>query len=266
MDRATRARDRERNAHARKQSSKSAGAAPAIAVVYRPIEALKLDPANARKHSRKQIRRIAQSIKVFGFNVPVLIDAGLNVIAGHGRLLACRELGWDEVPTISLSHLDDAQARAYAIADNRLSENSRWDHRLLAEQLRNLSLLKLDFDLDITGFDIGEINLRIAGLETESGFAGLPSGDKKPMAAKGSRVARKGDTWILGEHRIYCGTALAPEIDRALISTERAAIIFADPICADALIKRWQVLTGGKARHAKTGLWFGDPAEASDAS
>src|SRR5690242_8466163 len=137
---------------------------PRVAVVYRPIAALKVDPNNPRSHSPRQIRQIARSIKSFGFNVPVLVDATCKVIAGHGRLLACQHLGWSEVPTIALEHLSEAQAKAFAIADNRLTENSRWDERLLAEQLQELSLQDLDFNLEVTGFDMGEIDLRIEGL------------------------------------------------------------------------------------------------------
>jgi ParB-like chromosome segregation protein Spo0J len=94
---------------------------------------LRLDPQNPRLHSRKQVRQIAKSIASFGFNVPVLIDAEHSVIAGHGRVLAAKELGWSEVPVIAIEHLDAAQRRAFAIADNRLTENSTWDDRLLGE-------------------------------------------------------------------------------------------------------------------------------------
>jgi hypothetical protein len=91
--------------------------------------------------------------------------ADLNVVAGHGRLLACRELGWTEVPTLRLDHLTAAQARAFMIADNRLTEIAAWDDRLLAQQLKDLCLLGLDFSIEVTGFEIGEIDLRIASLE-----------------------------------------------------------------------------------------------------
>ena len=107
-----------------------------MSVVYHRIEELKPDPTNPRLHSKKQIRQIANSIKAFGFNVPILIDRDLKVIAGHGRLSACRELGWSEVPTLCLDHLTPAQARAFRIADNRLTEIAAWDDRLLAEQLK----------------------------------------------------------------------------------------------------------------------------------
>jgi len=132
-----------------------------IEIVYRSIRELQLDPRNPRLHSKRQIRQIAQSIESFGFNVPILIDAKRRVIAGHGRLLACQQLGWDEVPTISLEHLGGTQLKAFVIADNRLTENSVWDEKLLAEQLKELSTIELDFSLEATGFEIGEIDLRI---------------------------------------------------------------------------------------------------------
>jgi ParB-like chromosome segregation protein Spo0J len=135
------------------------------AIVCQPIKLLKPDPANPRRHSKKQIRQIADSIKTFGFNVPVLIDRDNSVICGHGRLVACCELGWTEVPTLRLDHLTPAQARAFMIADNRLTEIGTWDDRLLAEQLKELSVEGLDFALEVTGFEMGEIDLRIASLE-----------------------------------------------------------------------------------------------------
>jgi ParB-like chromosome segregation protein Spo0J len=88
-----------------------------LAVRYEPVAALRLDPQNPRLHSRRQVRQIANSIASFGFNVPVLVDAEQSVIAGHGRVLAAKELGWSEVPVIALEHLDAAQRRAFAIAD-----------------------------------------------------------------------------------------------------------------------------------------------------
>src|SRR6516162_5638123 len=87
-----------------------------IALVYRPVAALKLDPRNPRAHSPRQVRQIARSMESFGFNVPVLVDSDLKVIAGHGRLMACQLLGWREVPTICLDHLSEAQAKAFMIA------------------------------------------------------------------------------------------------------------------------------------------------------
>jgi hypothetical protein len=122
--------------------------ANSLKVLLTAISSLKISARNARIHSPKQLRQIARSIETFGFNVPVLVDADLNLIAGHGRIFAAQLLGWKEVPTICLNYLSEAQAKAFAIADNKLSENSTWNDKLLAEQLQELSTLDLDFSLE----------------------------------------------------------------------------------------------------------------------
>jgi ParB-like chromosome segregation protein Spo0J len=155
-----------------------------VAVIHRPISELQINPRNPRVHSKHQIRQIARSIEAFGFNVPVLIDSDLKVVCGHGRILACQELGWTEVPTIRLEHLTEVQAKAFMIADNRLIETSLWDDRLLGEQLKELSLLDLDFSLEATGFEMGEIDLRIEGLTSEN-TADDDSADHLPAASAG---------------------------------------------------------------------------------
>src|SRR5450755_3654387 len=138
------------------------------------IRALKLDPRNPRRHSDQQIGQIARSIESFGFNVPVLIDSGNRVLAGHGRVRAAEKLRWLSVPVIRLAHLTEAQARAFGIADNRLAENSTWDDHLLGEIFRELASVDLDFSLEATGFSVGEIDLRIEGLSSD------PSGEPDP--------------------------------------------------------------------------------------
>jgi DNA modification methylase len=199
-----------------------------LEIIFRRRAELKPDPANPRRHSKKQIRQIAKSISVFGFNVPVLVDAEGNVIAGHGRLLACHELGIDEVPTLCLEHLTPAQVRAFRIADNKLTENATWDDRLLAEQLQDLSLSGLDFSLEVTGFEMGEIDLRIAALED------LPLQDEDPAdvlpeVAAGPPVSKLGYLWLLGRNRLLCGSALDTAAFTALMRQERATMVFADP-------------------------------------
>ena len=186
-----------------------------LEIILRPRAELKPDPANPRRHSKKQIKQIAESIRVFGFNVPILIDRDGNLIAGHGRLLACRELGMDEVPTLCLEHLTPTQARAFRIADNKLTENATWDERLLAEQLRDLSLSGLDFDIEVTGFEMGEIDLRIASLD-DTPAAGSDPADILPEASVAPPVSKIGDLWLLGRHRVLCGNALDPETDLRL--------------------------------------------------
>ena len=183
---------------------------------------------NPRTHSKKQIRQIADSIKTFGFNVPVLIDRDNSVICGHGRLVACCELGWTEVPTLRLDHLTPAQARAFMIADNRLTEIGTWDDRLLAEQLKELSVEGLDFALEVTGFEMGEIDLRIASLEEPPEPDDDPA-DMVPEVPIGPPLSKIGDDWLLGPHRVFCGNALDPAAFAALMGEERAAMIFTDP-------------------------------------
>jgi DNA modification methylase len=209
----------------KKQSNGLVSGVP-LSIAYLPIDQLKGDPNNARQHSAKQIGQIAKSIEAFGFNVPILVDADLNVIAGHGRLLACKRMGRDEVPTIRLDHLSETQKRAFMIADNRLTEIASWDDRLLAEQLQALSKVELDFDLEDIGFDMGEIDLRIESLSRakETGAAEPPVPD-----VSGPSVSRGGDLWLLGPHKVLCGDACDKGACGLLMGTERAAAVFTDP-------------------------------------
>ena len=199
---------------------------PNLAVVQRPLSALTPDPRNARRHSPDQIKALARSIEAVGFNVPVLVDRDLKVLAGHCRLLAAKELGLSEIPTISLEHLSDAQARAFAIADNRLGELSIWDDQILAEHLKELSEITIDFDIEAIGFEMPEIDIRIASLEE------APEEDADPadeIPEPGPAVTRPGDLWQLGRHRILCASALDEGSYTQLLGGERAAMVFTDP-------------------------------------
>jgi DNA modification methylase len=197
-----------------------------LITVNRPIAELKHDPRNPRIHSRQQVRQIAQSIEKFGFNVPVLIDSTGKVLAGHGRLLAAQRLGRTEVPTIVLDHLSEAQARAFMIADNKLTENAEWDLQLLGEQLRDLSLLDLDFDIEITGFETAEIDLMINGGESDATTDSDPA-DNLP-AVTGPAITKPGDRWILGKHVVLCGDALNPSSYLQLLNGVKAQMVFTD--------------------------------------
>ncbi len=135
---------------------------PPLTVVWRRIEVLRPDPASPRSHSPTQIRALARSITIFGFNVPILVDPTMRIIAGHGRLLAARELGWREVPTILLAHLSEAKARAFMIADNRVAEGAGWNTGLLLAQLTELSLVEPDLAIEATGFEQEGIDLQLA--------------------------------------------------------------------------------------------------------
>lgn len=129
------------------------------------IEALIPYARNARKHSDEQVAQIAASIREFGFNAPVLVDADNGIIAGHGRVLAARKLGLTEVPCVRLSHLSDTQRRAYVLADNKLALNAEWDEEMLGLELSDLR--EVDFNLGLTGFDIQSEKIPIALDEVE---------------------------------------------------------------------------------------------------
>jgi DNA modification methylase len=196
-----------------------------LEITYLRTSFLKPDPRNPRVHSDKQVRQIAQSIESFGFNVPLLIDDEQKVIAGHGRLMAARKLGWETVPTICLSHLTESQRAAFLIADNRLTENSSWDERMLGEQLKILSELELDFNLEAIGFEVPEIDLLIDGLNT---VAEVDPDDRLPEISE-SAVSVLGDLWQLGKHRVLCGNALLTADYGRLMNGAKADLVISDP-------------------------------------
>jgi hypothetical protein len=131
------------------------------------------------------------------------------------------------VPTISLAHLTPAQAKAFLVADNRLTENSEWNDRLLAEQLKELSLLELNFDLDVTGFGLAEIDLRIESLD-DGDTVEDDALDQVPATA-GPVVAHLGEIWRLGRHRLFCGSAVEASSYATLLEDKKAALVFVDP-------------------------------------
>ena len=189
----------------------------------RKVEDLKAAPRNARTHSRKQVRQLADSIKAFGFVNPVLVDGAGQVIAGHGRLAAAQFLGLDQVPTLCIDWLTEAQQRAYVIADNRLAEKAGWDRELLALELGELA--ELDIDETLTGFELHEIELLLdASNENPQDGEG-----QVPERRDGLAVCRLGDVWQLGRHRLLCGDALDPASYRALMARDKARLVVTDP-------------------------------------
>ena len=144
-----------------------------LKIEQRAIEALIPYARNSRTHSDAQVAQIAASIREFGFTNPVLIDKDGGIIAGHGRVMGARKLGLAEVPCIRLAHLTDAQKRAYIIADNKLALNAGWDEELLRLELEELD--GLGFDLDLAGFDEGDI------LALDSGNGEAPESSTKEI-------------------------------------------------------------------------------------
>src|SRR5450759_1076214 len=140
-------------------------------IEYIPIRELRPYPNNARTHSRKQVKQIANSIEKFGFCNPVLIDNDKQIVAGHGRVEAAKLLGIDAVPTVRLSHLSEADKRAYILADNKLAEKAGWDREILAVELQGL--MDLDYEIELTGFDMPEIDI---ALDDAREAKGAPTG------------------------------------------------------------------------------------------
>ena len=229
-------------------------------VVLRAISDLRPDPKNPRLHSEKQLDQIARSIEAFGFNVPILIDCENKVIAGHGRLQACQRLGWKEVPTIRLDHLSEAQARAFMIADNRLTEVSTWDDALLAEHLLALSQAELDFSLEATGFDMGEIDFRIEASGEGRAQAPDPADILPDIDERSVVVTRPGDLWLLGPHRLLCGNALEAEAYEALMDHRQADVVFTDPPYNVVIDGNASGL--GKVKHREFAMASGEMTEA----
>ncbi|MEP7173812.1 MAG: DNA methyltransferase [Aestuariivirga sp.] len=191
------------------------------------IAALKLNPRNARTHSKKQIKQISQSIRKFGFTNPLLIDDENMVLAGHGRLAAAHLLGMEMIPCLRLGALSAAQKRSYVLADNKLALNAGWDEELLALELEELAGLELDFDIQLTGFTIAEVDSLIDGrIPKESGD---PRDELLADAASGPAITQLGDVWQLGAHRLICGDSLLPETCKTLLAGEHAQMAFTDP-------------------------------------
>jgi len=168
-----------------------------LEVVYRPISALKPDPRNARTHPKRQVEQLVRSIREFGFTNPVLIDEADVLIAGHGRLRAAKELGLPDVPTIILEGLSEAQKKALRLADNKIALNAGWDLEILKLELDEIGTLDVDFDLSLTGFSSGEIDVALTA-------ANDPDDEVIPAVPQEPKT-RPGDIWTLGDHRLGCG-------------------------------------------------------------
>ena len=179
---------------------------------------------NARTHAEHQVTQIVGSIAEFGFVNPILVGEDDVIIAGHGRLLAAQKLGMAEVPVIRLEHLSEIQRRALVIADNKIAENAAWDEELLRLELEELRAD--DFDLDITGFDLDEIDRLLQASDLES--TGLTDDDEVPEAPE-EAITKPGDLWKLGEHRLLCGDAtVLGDVERVL-DGGLADLCFTDP-------------------------------------
>ena len=195
-------------------------------VEFVPVGTLRPYGRNARTHSSKQIRKIASSIKRFGFNNPVLTDERFNIIAGHGRVAAAKQLGMAAVPVVRHAHLSEAEIRAYILADNKLALEAGWDREMLGIELQGL--VDLDFEIELTGFETGEVDV-ILDEAAEAGGADFNQDDVVPEANDRFVVTRLGDVWKLGNHSLLCGDARETSSYDVLMEGAKAEFVFADP-------------------------------------
>lgn len=225
-----------------------------LTVSYISPKEVKPYARNPKTHSDKQVHQIVQSIKEFRFTNPLLIDENNELIAGHGRLLAANKLNLEKVPVIVLTHLSDAQKHAYRIADNKLTENGKWDVDLLTIELKELDHLDLSFDLDITGFDTQEIDLLFNPPQVaESRLNNIPFIEEADI------VSKPGDIWQLGDHRIICGDSLKKETFESLFGSKRADMIFTDPPYNVKI--EGHVCGAGKTHHKEFGMASGEMSQ-----
>jgi DNA modification methylase len=195
---------------------------PSDHVEKRPIEGLIPYARNARTHSDAQIAQIAASIREWGWTNPVLVAEDGTIIAGHGRVLAARQLGITEVPVMVARGWTEAQKRAYVIADNQLGLNAGWDMELLKVEMAELQ--GLDFNLDLIGFD----DKMLAAIEATGAGIGLTDPDAVPNAPL-FRVARTGDLWALGKHRLLCGDSTNADDVKKVLCGVTPHLMVTDP-------------------------------------
>jgi len=197
-----------------------------LTISYRPISEVAVNPRNARTHDKRQLKQIKDSIEAFGFTNPLLVDEAGVLIAGHGRLSAAKALGFETVPIIVLEHLTETQKRALMLADNKIALNASWDMDLLANELADLSSMDLEFDMELTGFEVADVDIIIGDAQVR----GAEEIETAPVPNEGMPVVtRSGDLWLLGKHRIFCGDARIADDFAALVADSKAAMVFTDP-------------------------------------
>jgi ParB-like chromosome segregation protein Spo0J len=211
------------------------GSSADLAITYRPIGELIPYARNARTHSEAQVALIAGSIREYGFTNPVLVDGANGIIAGHGRVLAARQLGLASVPTIELAHLTETQKQAYILADNRLAEAAGWDKDLLALELGDLR--DLGVDLTALGFDLGELDALLNAGTPDPREDEVPDPPAVP-------VSQAGDLWLLGKHRLLCGDSTSAADVARLLNGVKPTLMVSDPPYGVAYDPAWRNRAG----------------------
>lgn len=198
-------------------------ASNSLALIDIALDEINLPKRELRKHPKAQIEKLKQSIEAYGWVSPILLDQHNKLIAGAARVTAAKQLGIGTAPAVRVEHLSDAEVRAYRIADNKLAEAAEWDNDLLALELGEIEIL--GFDLELTGFETPEIDLLFSSGEAEADPADSVEAPDQNQTA----ISQQGDLWQIGDHRLYCGDALAPESYSRLLGGNHADMVFTDP-------------------------------------
>ena len=220
-------------------------------VVWHPVSELKIFPGNPRRHPEGQIAGLMKSIRRFWTN-PILVDETGTILAGHGRWEAAKRLGLTEVPTVTVGGQSDAEKRAVVIADNRLPEQAVWDFDLLRGHFQDL--IKLDFDVELTGFSTGEIDLLIDGSQQPP--AADPADDLAGLDPEGPAISQFGDVWQLGQHRLVCADAQRAETYKRLLRGDLAEMMVTDPPYNVRIVGH--AMGRGKIRHREFPMASGE--------
>lgn len=218
------------------KQNKSPDKTGVLQYTLKSVSELTANRRNARTHSKSQIKKIANSIKEFGFISPAIIDKDGVLVAGHGRLEAAKSLGMTEIPCLIADHLTPEQLRAYMLADNRIQLDAGWDEEILKVELGELS--DIGFNIDLTGFDISEVEGHLRHKGFVDGEDDVPETPENP-------VSKLGDIWILGEHRVMCGDSTDPETVAKLMNGQKADMVFTDPPYGVDIVKGKKSTVGG---------------------
>jgi DNA modification methylase len=220
---------------------------PADHVERRPVAALRPFPRNARTHSSEQVAQVARSIQAFGWTMPVVVMPDGEIVAGHARVLAAKQLGLTEVPVVVATEWNDEQKRAYVIADNKLALNAGWDEGLLTLELGDLK--DAGFDLGLTGFDATEVDELFAKANLKRGLTDENAVPELPAVP----FTQPGDVWILGRHRLVCGDCtIAADVSKALDGA-KPMLMVTDPPYGVNYDPEWRARAGVNLNAGKLG-------------
>lgn len=230
-----------------------------LKITYTLVSELKENQQHPRTHGDKQIKKLEKSIETFGFNVPLVVDKDDVIISGNAVYRAAKNLGLKEVPTVKIEHLTGAKRKAFILAVNKIAEESGWDNAILRSDFQ--ILIEEEFDLSVTGFEIGEIDVIMLDPEGE----GEQEDDEDPFADESEIPERvkQGDVWQLGRHKLICGDSLQDAVLKTLTSGKKANMVFCDPpynvkvngnVCAEGKHDEFAMASGEMTEAEFTGF------------